>query len=107
MRFNTEKFDRDRDYRGYAYWNKELLDVLEKAGDKYPEYENGCHKFLESVKKEGKYKRSKMYYIVCPRDGSDITVELPENMDKEEMKQAIDFIINFIAVMTKHGYIID
>lgn len=108
MKFNISKFERGTNYScAYENWSNELLSVLEESGDKYTEYENGCYKFLKSVRKEGKYKRMKLYYIVCPCDSSDITVEFPEKMNMEEIKKAIEFVINFIAIMTKHGYITD
>ncbi len=108
MKFNNDKFMRGTNYScTYSDWSKELMDVLKESGNSSPKYENGKHIFIESVRKEGKHKRSKMFYIVCPCNGSDISVQIVDKMDKEECEMAMRLVINFIAVMEKHGYIIN
>lgn len=107
MRFNNAKFSQGtRGSHRYADWDENLLKILDEAGDRFPEYENGAHKFLNSVQKPGKYKRMKLFYIICPCDGSDITVQKRDNMDEEETKMMNEFVDNFVSVMTKYGYII-
>ncbi len=106
MKFNERKF---RYYARlgspYREWDEKLMNVLREAGNCFPSYENGAHEFLMSVQKEGKYKRSKLFNIVCPCDGSDITVDIIDNMDKEETEMAMNKVIDFVCVMTQHGYI--
>ena len=106
MRFNERKFRQGtHGSHRYADWDENLLKILDEAGDRFPEYENGTHKFLNSVKKQGKYKRMKLFYIICPCDGSEITVQKINKMDEEETRMMNEFVDNFISVMTKYGYI--
>lgn len=106
MKFNYIKFcSGTNGSHRYADWDNEMMNVLKEAGRDYPSYENGAYSFLFSVKKDGKYKRIKLFDIVLPCDGRELSIKIIDKMDTEEMEIASIYIANFICIMTKHGYI--